>query len=107
MKEKRERVEECIYYTQSGRFVVGVYLNTVHKHGRFDTLSAARKFRDEIRAMRHSREERSGAPDFSADDTITRNGVREILRSAPRKTITRDGREYTLVSLPRGYNAND
>ncbi len=100
MSDRRQLIEECISYTSSGRFEVRTRLNTIYKSGLFDTLTDARRFRDELKAMRQEREHKRGSPDYSTEDTLTRTSVREQLKKAPRTKVERDGRKFTLVSLP-------
>ena len=105
MGETRVKIEPCIEYTSGGRFVVEVLLNTVVRRARFDTLSEAKRFRDDVRAMRPKRERKkkdsfTSRSDFhSADDTVTKDMNRDLLAKAKRETVIRDGKEFTLIKL--------
>ncbi len=95
MTPKNPVIETCIRLTPSGRYEVQVLLNALLRHGTFETLEEARKFRDEIRAQRPKRE---GTRSVAL--TQQREEARELLAAASRKKIKRGGRVYTLIRLP-------
>lgn len=106
------KVEPCIYRRNNGRYAVRVRLsNTTEPRQTFDTLKEARKYRDEMRAARPKPQRKrteaiSGKANFHRtgyvpEDTLThKNTLRSFIAEAPRSTVYRDGREFTLVALP-------
>jgi hypothetical protein len=102
MSESKDivKVEECIQRRACGTYYVRVRGGGGEQRGTFKTLTEARTFRDKVIKGRPPRDRRDGRPGHSGDNTSYRESVRQILAKSPRTTIERDGRQWTLVSLP-------
>jgi hypothetical protein len=94
------RIEPNIILRERGTYAVSVRVCGVERSRSFASLEEARAWRDEQIASRPKREHRSGRPDISGHRTEERTTIRRLLAEAPRTTVVRDGREYTIVHLP-------
>lgn len=102
---KERLIEPCIYYTASGKFYVRARANARYHTATLPTLGQARRFREEVRAMRPPRERLRWETDgvsklLSSEHTSIRQSARAMLKSSPREKIKVNGRTYTKVLLP-------
>jgi hypothetical protein len=111
------KVERCIYRRENGRYAAKCWRGGRAGHTisqTFDTLAEAREFRDRIRKKSPKRHANGRKIDWSVSgvrriastgyipDDISehRKLIRKQIASAPRKTIERDGKRFTVVLLP-------
>lgn len=97
-----EPVERNIRRRQGGTYAVAVSVDWETQRRSFGTLKEARAWRDEMIASRPKRMARRGNVSLSAHASERKENVRQVLAQAPRTTVERDGRVYTLISLPAG-----
>ena len=109
------RIERSIWRRTGGTYGVMVWNGSTNVRGSFKTLKEARKFREEIVQQRNRIKGRFGVvrdknvfgikhihrTGYLSDDVIDhRTSLRNQIESAPRYTVYRDGREFTLITLP-------
>jgi hypothetical protein len=111
--QSRVRVEEGIHRRAGGTYAANVSIGNQTRRASFKTLSEARAWRRELIAKRPPRE-RGYAKGVNAlhmstwepeDTRREREQMREQILTAPRKTVKRAGKQFTLVQLPPARHA--
>lgn len=87
-------IEDCIYRTPGGKYMVKVRINTVYSQRTFRTLTEARKYRREVIKARPK--------ERLKQMNNWKDRAREQIKAAPRSKVVIDGRKWTVVHLPPG-----